>query len=131
MMVALAPLVGAVFLMGHRLGAQHKRPCGRGRERIRGNPSRLIPRQQLRRCRFIRIIDVSNLLPVSVTHDVVVRLYFGGPWCGEATREGMATKKATKKATRLSDGLSYALAHRALATEARLMTQAQDRNQRP
>src|SRR6516225_3568874 len=31
--------------------------------------------------------------------------------------EGMATKKAT----RLSDGLSYALAHRALTTEARLI----------
>jgi hypothetical protein len=37
----------------------------------------------------------------------------------------------TKKAIRLSDGLSYALADRALATEARLMIQAQDRNQRP
>ena len=37
---------------------------------------------------------------------------------------------ATKKATRLSNGLSYALAHRALTTEARLIIQPQDRNRR-
>jgi len=39
------------------------------------------------RRRIIRIINVGKLLTVSVTHDVVVRLEFGGPrWWEMASR---------------------------------------------
>ena len=60
---------------------------------IRRNSSRLILRQQLRRrslIRIIRIINVRNLLPVSVPHDVVVRLEFGGPRRREIAGRGRA-----------------------------------------
>ena len=56
---------------------------------IRRNPSCLVPRQQLRSRApvwLIRIIHVRNLLTVRVSDDVVVRLDFGGPGCGEAPR---------------------------------------------
>ena len=58
---------------------------------VRRDPARLILRQQLGRRpspRLILVIDVSELLSVSVPHDVVVRLWFGGPRCGEATWGG-------------------------------------------
>jgi len=61
------------------------------------HPSSLILRQQLRRRappRFVLEIDVSELLSVSVTYDVVVRLQLGRPGCGEA------------KGHQKSDGLS-------------------------
>src|SRR6516164_9733326 len=53
------------------------------------NPLCLILRQQLRRRPppwLIFVINVRKLLSVSVAHDVVVRLEFGGPGRWEATR---------------------------------------------
>ena len=56
---------------------------------VHSDPAIFILRQQLRRCSavwIIRIINVRNLLSVSVSHDVVVRLEFGGPGWWEVTR---------------------------------------------
>ena len=66
----------------------------------------LILRQQLRSrpaLRIIRIIHVGNLLTVSVTNDVVVRLDFGGPRRWEVASGGpvLSYRKARERASLL------------------------------
>src|SRR5262249_52464958 len=54
---------------------------------VRRDPPRLILAQQFGRrlpTRLTLIIDVCNLLTVSVPHDETVRGYFGRPGCGKA-----------------------------------------------
>ena len=72
-------------------------------------------------------IDVSELLSVSVTYDVVVRLDFGRPGCGEAARRAQfsATEKpenAPAYCGRSGSGKSLATASSAMKTKTPIAT---------
>ena len=63
------------------------------RRRLHSDPAGLIIRQQLCRCSalwIIRIINVRELLTVSIAYNVVVRLEFGRPGCGETAGGALA-----------------------------------------